>query len=460
MILLFILSVYLPIDSWQNELIEEMQVRGVHFTRFPSVRPYDIAEIELADGHFLSDRLWLPSFSCKAYYDTITVLRLKPSVYYDWSNFSICVQPVVKFGEDSLPPDKVFADLFSADYERAYIKYRSEHFGVFIGRERFVIGPSPRYNLLLSGYSAPMDWVSYFLQSDRLRFSFFLTRLDDLYTKRLEYVGDTITQYINARRYLSIKRLDFTPFHWLNFGLSESAVFGGENYVLELYHFNPVVFVQAYQYNWNKDVNFFLSFDARVFFNNLSFYAALLLDDFQLEQDPNDEPNHWGVNIGAEVADIFSAGNTFWIIEYTAVSRYTYCHFIPYQRYHYLGTSIGSPFGPDYDEIFTKFIYHVSASFDIFAQVQYQRKGEGQVLTIWPIPENPREPGTFFPAENFLSGTIEKSANLSIGSRYFWKDRLALELLVGLLRIDDFRHVLGAQENSAFIRFQADLINL
>jgi len=464
MMILFILSVYLPIDSWQNELLEEMQVRGVHFAHFPSVRPYDIAELNSVDYSFLSDKTWLPNLSAKVHYDTITVLRAKPSVYYDWSGFSVCVQPVFKFGHDSLPPYRVFnisdRELFSADYERAYAKYAGKHFGLFIGRERFSIGPSPRYNLLLSGYSAPMDWFSYSMQSNKLRFSFFLSRLDDRYTKPLEYVGDTITQYIDARRYLTVKRLDFSPYSWLNFGLSEATVFGGENYSLHLYHLNPVVFVQAYQYNWDDDVNFFLSFDTKVFLNNFALYAALLIDDFQLETDNNGEPHHWGLNIGTEIADLAGLENSFLIFEYTAVSRYTYCHFVPYQRYQYLETSIGSPYGPDYDEIFTKLTYHITKTIDLFAQIAYLRKGEGKISALWPIPEYPREPGTFFPQGNLLSGTVQKSIDSGVGARYFLQDQLAVELYAGFLHIDAAKHILGAGETSLVMRLQVDVFNL
>lgn len=460
MILLFILAVYLPIDSWQNELVEEMQVRGVHFTRFPSVRPYDIAELDLADGHFLSDRLWLPNLSGKAYYDTITVLRLKPSVYYDWSGFSICVQPVVKFGDDSLPPDKVFADLFSADYERAYVKYQSEHAGIFIGRERFAIGPSPRYNLLLSGHSAPMDWLHFSLQSRKLKFSYYLSRLDNMYTKRLEYVGDTIVEYIDAARYLSIRRLDFSPAEWLNVSFTEGATFGGKDHILGIYDFNPVILLHAYQYNRDKDANIFFHLDAKIFLKNLCFYGALLVDDYQLESDPNNEPNHLGVNVGFEWADPFNVSNIFWMIEYTAVTRYTYCHFVPYQRYQYLDTPIGSPFGPGYDEVYTKFSYHLNPKIDLYSQMSYFRKGEAAIEAVWPIPEYPRVPGTLFPEENFLFGTIQKSVEIGFGLRFFHHHSIVSDLYIGYLQCKNYQNRINETKKIPVFRLTIDIINL
>ncbi len=460
LILLFIFTVYLPIDSWQNELLEEAQVRGSHFTNFPSVRPYEIQIQEYPIEDELFSKLWLPNLSADFSYDTVEVLRLKPAVYYVWSLFSVSIQPVVKFGADSLPPFRKFENMFSADYERAYLRMTHANFTMTIGRERFAIGPSPRYNLLLSGYSAPLDWFHYTVQSSRIKFSYYLSRLDDLYTKPLEYTGDTITQFINAKRYLTIKRFDYSPTAWLNFGLSEGAIFGGEDFALEIFHLNPVVLLQAYQFNWGKDANLFMCLDGKIVLNNMSFYISLLIDDFQLEEDPNNEPNHCGVNVGAEFADPFQLRNTFWITEYTAVSRYTYRHFVPFQRYHHRDTPIGSPYGPDYDEFYTKCIYHLNSRFDFYSQISYMRKGESYVDSLWPIPENPRVSGTSFPEQNFLSGVVQKSFHIGLGFRFFHSLWLASDVTLGYFYADNFEHRIGASKNSVTFRLQIDFINL
>jgi len=448
MILLTLFAVYLPHTLRQNEILEELQVRGAAAVEFVGIRPYDTKEIKLPADDSLTKRLRIPVFAADYRHDTVSVLRIYPCLSYDYSRVSLLVQPVVKFGEDSLPPYRVFMELFSADYERAYLNYRTGGLSLFIGRERFSVGPSPRYNLLLSGCSAPMDWLHYSLRMEKVRLSFFLSRLNDLYDKPLEFIGDTITRYINAERYLTLKRLDLTVGDWLNLGLSEGTVFGGENYSLEIYHFNPVVFIQAYQYNWNKDVNFFLEFDTKLFFNNLGVYASLLLDDFQLEPDPNGEPNHTGFNIGFEAADPFAIRRTFWMIEYTAVSRYTYCHFIPFQRYQYLGTPIGAPFGPDYDELYTKFIYHMKPSVDIYTRLSYLRKGETEIEALWPIPECPRQEGTFFPKNNFLSGIVQKNSTIETGIRFYFNKYCSADVRIGYFHAENFRHERGRVENS------------
>lgn len=467
MIILLVIAISYPIESWQNGVLEEMQVRGYHFTRFPSVRPYDLKEDQITldhDSMNVTDmeppELWLANSTFDIRYDTIKVMRFRPRLYADWSDFSFQLQPVIKFGRDSLPPNRVFADLFTADNERASIKYANANFEIFIGRERFALGPSPRYNLILSGYGPAMDWFHYHLGSEIFRISYYLSQLDDMTCKPYEFVGDTFTQMIHARRFLIIKRLDVSPAKWINFSFSEAATFGGENYSLTPYHFNPVVLLHTYQHNFDKKANIFFNVDGKIFYKKSALYAALLVDDFQLDPDPNGEPNHLGMNVGLESADLGFV-RTFFMAEYTRVSRWTYCIFTPYERYQYRGHPIGSPFGPDYDEFFGKYIYHIRPSaLDIYLQIAYLRKGENQVSSIWPIPDPDRVSGTEFPTDNFLSGIVQRSVDLSAGVRIFSRPYYAFDLGVGFVRAVNYRHVSGASKSYPTVRLQFDLLDL
>uniref|UniRef100_A0A7C6EIE2 Capsule assembly Wzi family protein n=1 Tax=candidate division WOR-3 bacterium TaxID=2052148 RepID=A0A7C6EIE2_UNCW3 len=466
MLIFLIYSVFYPIDFYQNELIEELQVRGYFFTKFPGVRPYsfDANEMELNDSLkeevlWLYDHIWMSNVRVTLNYDTIKTIRFKPMVNYNFSNFSFYLQPDVKFGTDSLPPSKVFENLFSADYERAYTQYQNSVFRLFIGRERFSIGPSPRYNMLLSGYGAPMDWFHYALTAKYIKLSYYLCRLDDMVCKPVEYIGDTISTIINARRYLIIKRLDWTPVQWLNCSFSEAATFGGENYSLMLYHFNPIVFIHTLQHNWEKDANLFFHLDLRLFFKNFSVYSALLVDDYQLEPDPNGEPNHLGVNFGIELADFF-IDHGFLMLEYHLLTRWIYAIYAPYQRYNYYGHPIGFPYGNDCDEVYAKYTYHINKNFDIYLEGSYLRKGENQVNSIWPIPEKPRVPGTSFPDDNFLSGIIEKTFNTTFGIRFFYQKVLLFDTDIGFLKISNQRHIENQSKNVFQFHFSISFLRL
>ncbi|MCX7994751.1 MAG: capsule assembly Wzi family protein [candidate division WOR-3 bacterium] len=466
MIALSIFLIIYPIDSWQNEILEELQVRGCIHTKFQGVKPYSFIYDSIAkwsctdhNAKLLYNRLWLPNLSLNIKIDTVKVGRFKPMVNYKFSNFFLYLQPDVKFGTDSLPPNKVFKNLFSADYERVYARYDKDNFGIFIGRERFSIGPSPRYNMLLSGYGPPLDWFHYRLTAKNIQLTYFLSRLDDMYCKPVEYIGDTITTLINARRYLIIKRLEFTPVNWFTCSFSEAATQGGENYALMPYHFNPLVFIHTLQHNWNKDADLFFHLDAKIFLKNSTLYSALLIDDYQLEPDPNGEPNHYGVNFGAEFAD-FLVSNNFLIIEYHLLSRWIYCIYAPYQRYMYYGYPIGFPYGPDCDELYAKYIHHFNENFDIFFTGSYSRKGENNVNSIWPIPENPRVPGTFFPEDNYLSGVTQNAVCLTTGIRLFYRNLLFFESSLGYLNINNYNHTRYAKKNSILLRIQVGFLHL
>ncbi len=466
LIILIILSLYYPIDSWQNEVLEELQVRGCYFTKFPGVKPYSVFSDSIAQligttnyAKLVYERLWLPNSSLNIKIDTVRVARFKPMVNYRFSNFAFYLQPDVKFGTDSLPPNKIFKNLFSADYERVYLRYDDKYFGIFIGRERFSIGPSVRYNMLLSGYGPPLDWFHYRLTAKYIQLNYFLSQLDDMECKPLEYVGDTFTTFINARRFLIIKRLDFTPVNWFNCSFSEVATQGGEAYSLMPYHFNPLVFIHTLQHNWDKDANLFFHLDAKIFFKNFAMYSALLVDDYQLEPDPNGEPNHFGINFGLEFVDIFLPKN-FFIIEYHLLSRWVYCIYAPYQRYMYYGYPIGFPYGPDCDELYAKYIHHLNEKFDIFLSGSYLRKGENNVSSIWPIPEKPRSPDTFFPEDNFLSGVSQNTLNINMGVRFFYKKLLFLEMCLGYINVQNLQHIKDNTKNSIQLRIQIDFLHL
>jgi len=467
MTIFFIFFIYYPIDSWQNEVLEEIQVRGEYFTNTPSIRPYSKHEVRNLESSELNDftslqllsRLWLSNLSLSTKIDTVKVTRFKPMVNYDFSRLSLYLQPDVKFGADSLPPNKVFKNLFSADYERVYARYQNQNLCLFIGRERFSIGPSPRYNMLLSGYGPPLDWFHYALSAKYIKLSYYLSQLDDMTCKPVEYTGDTITSLINARRYLIIKRLDVTPVRWFNCSFSEAATFGGENYALMPYHFNPLVFIHTLQHNWGRDANLFFHLDAKIFLKKFSIYSALLVDDYQLEPDPNGEPNHLGMNLGMEFVN-FLINRSFLIMEYHLLSRWIYGIYAPYQRYMYYGYPIGFPYGPDCDELYTKCVYHLNQSYDLFVQSSYLRKGENSVNSIWPIPENPRVPGTSFPKNNFLSGVVEKIFNINIGIRFFYQKIFFSEASIGFLNNQNHHHNIGKSKNSLQFNMRIDFLRL
>jgi hypothetical protein len=469
-ILPILLSIFYPVDSWQNILLDEIQVRGVQMAGFSGIRPYNLPHGELPQfvalpcamdefTEHLQRRLWMPDISGALALDSVRTLRLRPALYCDWADFSLMLRPVVKFGDDGIPPFNRFMDLFAGDNERAFVRYDNRNFGAFVGRERFSIGPSPRYNLLLSSSSVPADWLSYYFQAGRVRLSIFLSRLDDMTCKPIEYVGDTVTQLITAKRFISIRRLDVAPYTWLNFSFSEAALEGGEELDLSFYDLIPLVLSHTNQYNYGHDANIFFHLDAEATLQNARVYGALLVDDFQLDPDPNGEPNHLGFNAGVEFADVL-VKKTFVLCEYTMISRYAYCHFYPYQRYEFRGAPLGYPYGPDCDDIFVQPLYHMSAALDVYGTAEVLRKGSVAIDSLWPIPEIPRVPGTRFPSQNFLSGIVQRSVSTGFGMRYNYRRQLAVDCSAGATWHSNYHNIEGERKTTPYFKAQVDIINL
>ncbi|MDO9575445.1 MAG: capsule assembly Wzi family protein [bacterium] len=405
-------------------------------------------------------------------YDTVNTARLKVNIFYENEYFGLFLQPVFKVGKDSSHPRKFFKDIVAGDYERAYIKLSPGNFDLLIGRERVALGPSPYDNLLLSGKGIPLDIIMGSYESHFFKLSMLFSRLEDIYDKKVDFVGDTTTYKTNQFRYITIKRVDFSLkdlLEWagldfprfvdaMSCSFSDVCVFGGKYVFPDFYYLNPLTLGYLHQWTRGDDSNTLWCLDGRIDFRGLSLYAQWLIDDYQYSEDPNAEPNHTGWNLGVQVADPLGLERTFFGFEYTRVSRWTYTYFRPIGRYNYDGLPLGHPDGPGFDKISFRTVYHLNRSWDIIGRFSYRRKGETDIGTLWPIPEMPKVPGTFFPDNNFLSGVIEKSTDLRLGVRFFNLPRLTTEVLVGYTFINNYHHIANETKWFPSVRVGVGLI--
>ncbi|MCK4256950.1 hypothetical protein KAX35_08680, partial [candidate division WOR-3 bacterium] len=218
LLILAITSISIPIDSWQNEMVDELRVRGMYLTKFTGVKPYYTGRFEIPERELKNVENWLLSrimsetrfLEAAWVYDTINTARVKVNIFYEDEYFNLFLQPIFKVGKDSLHPRKLFKDIVAADYERAYIRFSPGDFNLLIGRERISLGPSPYDNLLLSGKGIPLDMIMGSYESHFFKLSMLFSRLEDIYDKEVDFVGDTTTYKTNQFRYITIKRVDFS----------------------------------------------------------------------------------------------------------------------------------------------------------------------------------------------------------------------------------------------------------
>ena len=376
--------------------------------------------------NILLSRLSSPVLRTSIGIDSINVVRPSGFIRYEKNPVSIILEPIAKFGETAVWPKEKFKGKFAADYERAFIRLANPIFSGIFGRERFALGPSSRYNLLLSGYSPPLDGGFLSYKSNKFKLSFIFSRLEDVKDETLNFVGDTVhTDTAIASRFMSVRRIDFLPKDWINIGLSELVIFGGPSGFPSLYYLNPIALSYPYEYvNKSANHNIFWDIDFRLDFKNMALYGEFLMDDFQYGKDPQNEPNHIGFLAGVEIADPLKVKKTFLWVEYTRATRWLYNHFVPWQRHDYMGYPIGHPQGPDFDELFAKITYHLNAELDFYGKCSYTRHGAGRIDDIWPIPESPRKAGTYFPDDNFLLFPMDTYLDLRVGINFFKPIRL------------------------------------
>ncbi|MCK4330068.1 hypothetical protein KAX02_09525 [candidate division WOR-3 bacterium] len=468
LLILAITSISIPIDSWQNEMVDELRVRGMYLTKFTGVKPYYTGRFEIPERELKNVENWLLSrimsetrfLEAAWVYDTINTARVKVNIFYEDEYFNLFLQPIFKVGKDSLHPRKLFKDIVAADYERAYIRFSPGDFNLLIGRERISLGPSPYDNLLLSGKGIPLDMIMGSYESHFFKLTMLFSRLEDIYDKEVDFVGDTTTYKTNQFRYITIKRVDFSLkdlFEWagldlthfvdaMSLGFSDVCVFGGENVFPDLYYLNPLTLGYLSQWTRGDDSNTLWCLDGRIDFRGLSFYAQWLIDDYQYSKDINAEPNHTGWNLGIQSADPFGLKNSFITAEYSRVSRWTYTYFRPVGRYNYYELPLGHPDGPGFDKISFRTVYHLNRNWDIISRFSYRRKGETNIETLWPIPEMPRVPGTFFPDNNFLSGVVERSMDFRFGLRYYRLPQVSLHTEIGYSTVANYQHIEGKRK--------------
>ena len=357
-------------------------------------------------------------------------------------NLLMNIEGVLKAGDStsSLYPTRKWNDKAASDYTRAFVAYGNKKVGLMLGREKLTIGPSPRYNALLSGYAPSMDGLFYWYRNKFFNIYFWGAKLETSLQKKLEYVGDTITEVIRASRYFSLHRIETAIWQNFSLGFQEVVLYGGENRDFEPHYFNPLVLYYVYQFNRSTDDNYFWDFDVKCYLGNVYLYAEAMFDDFQYAEDPQGEPNHYVLNLGSMIIDPVGNKNSMLFVEYTRASRWVYNHFVPWQRYTYLGFPIGHPYGCSFDDFYMLYRIKLLKNLDLYSSLEYRRKGETEIDTPWPVPE-PRsvDPEAKFPSNNFLSGVVEKMYKFEERIKFKIK-QWNVDLSVGLEMYKNYKH--------------------
>jgi len=317
-----------------------------------------------------------------------------------------------------------------------------------VGRDSMRWGPSYQGSLVLSDNPPAFDMIKYSGTFDlnelgeglgNLNFSKFFSLLDPL-------KGED--------RYFSGQRLEYKPFETLTLGLSETAII---SYNSSLLFFNPLPFIPPYYLTrWIADlldqpseINSYVGVDMELNFRpGIKLYGEWMADDFVLTPETNPYPSRTGFLAGAYFIDPLDIGKTDFRVEYTHINNYVYFPTHPWQDYLYQGEYIGSPLGPDADQLYLELTHHLSDKFNLSLSYTHERHGEGQVGV--PLPSDP-----IIANENiFLSGIIEKQQAYQAEISYTMSPKWALSASATLENIENKDNTVGENENNTYFQLE------
>ncbi|MDR2554041.1 MAG: capsule assembly Wzi family protein [Fibromonadaceae bacterium] len=165
------------------------------------------------------------------------------------------------------------------------------------------------------------------------------------------------------RKYLHAHRLDFKVSDNLNFGLTETVVYGespSERRSMEPIYVLPFVpYLFAETYGGDKDNNGISADFSWKLFNRFEIYGELFIDDLDNITSFFDDKwwgNKWATSIGLAI-DSAKIGIFNWDynFEYTRIEPWVYTHHKgPSNDYSHFGNSLGSDLGPNSREFYSR----------------------------------------------------------------------------------------------------------
>ncbi|MBX7151365.1 capsule assembly Wzi family protein [bacterium] len=456
-------STFLYLDHWAYRYISILEDRGFFRSLFRSAKPYkriDIAkELKAIDETILSqaELFWIKSLKEEFHSElllldsdhnfenvqldsrvtgTMNTYRfngdneidwaLFPEINYSMKHFSVSARGRV---DNGILNDTTYSgrttQYLAARLEDAYGFWQFGKMNFGIGRYAENWSPFPDRSLILSGNPYTYDKINFSFQTKHIAFRSLFAKLDNIQ---------------NATRYFSAHRLDIKLNNGMNFGITESVVYGGVNQPIELVYLNPFSIFAAAQLNDKKEANENVALDFFIPIKQFNFKGQLLIDDFILDGADKPAPNRktssdrLGFLFGFQVNDI-GIREAQINIEYERLGSYTYNvkQKRPWQAYTFLERGLGAT-NNDQDNWtlscryfgFPKFIFSIEA---VFA-----REGERT------LQSNDFEDSTFVKLP-FPSGKTQDKMAISFNTFYQPFPRLTADATIGLSRFKKYNHL-------------------
>jgi hypothetical protein len=337
---------------------------------------------------------------------------------------------------------------FAGDVDQAFVSYEAHRFNLVAGRFGGFWGP--RKSLLFSS-EQKLDGLGYTVRWGRLALSYRLGALDGLNPD-----ADSVTQH--EPRYIAAHRIDWHFSPSIRVGVFETMVFGGPGRQIDLFYLNPLLFLHGSQLNENLNDNSMVGFDFDVQpRNGLLLWGQMLVDDIQLDnqRQGDQEPDQFGLLVGGYVSDALR--QTDLKFEYERVTNWTFNQMHARNRYLNDGRPIGSALGNDYDLTALSIIHWLKSDLQASLNYSYYRQGEGRIDAPFTQPWLDVE-GDY--SEPFPTGTVQKTATLSLGLKGFVLEHAFVDFEAGVEWMRNRNHLAGDNPTLPFVKVYLSVFGL
>jgi len=277
------------------------------------------------------------------------------------------------------------------DTSESYLTVGWRRFGLQFGRDNVRWGPSMS-GLILSGLSPSFDLLRLSVDLGRARFTWFCGELRSSY----------------SHKWISAHRLEVSLTDFLDFGISESVIYGKRG--IELAYCNPLIpFLIAEHTLGDRDnVNIGIDFEVNRI-GTLKLYGELLIDDMRSPWDLFS--NYWGnklaFTLGGLWVDCLKMTDTDLRFEYTRIDPFVYTHEDSVNVYENYNLPLGHFMQPNSEGYFFRLDHRFDIFFSTSLKLSHIRHGEGD-------RRKPHDEG-YGESKKFLSGAVESTTNVGMG---------------------------------------------
>lgn len=226
---------------------------------------------------------------------------------------------------------------------RSSLSWKVSHFmDMQLAYDRNFIGNGYR-SLFLSDF--PTNYMFLKVQTHFRRLQY-----QNIFAELTGNVDRSNGDYILPRKYMRANYLTYAATKWLNLGLFEATILGGDRLHLAL--FNPLLYADIPSTSGNIRDRHYFGFDAKAnLLHTVQLYGQLLIDRLNTKGlSEKTWDNRFGYQLGLKYVDAFGLRNLDLQVETNRVRPYTYASSDSITLYSHFNQPLAHPLGANFQE--------------------------------------------------------------------------------------------------------------